>query len=207
MALPLLVAGTVGNAYSSYQGGKVASANQMAQAQAESARSEAEARNLEAKSESDLLNALFAEQDADDAINRANFEATLQRRSARQLLSAQRAALAESGILSSPTADNVMLQSAIDAETDNLLIRYAGSRQAYGLLFEASQYRDQADMAKQNASTTRKLGYMNTAIMQRNASDARKAGNLGAVTSLITGTSQIMNYRMNQRNHANNTSI
>jgi hypothetical protein len=88
--------------------------------------SQASAASAAAKSAAQAsdYNAAIAAQNAQTASEQGNANEEAQRRKARMVMGAQRAALAEAGIGSDGTASDLVEQSAVNAEMDALNIRY-----------------------------------------------------------------------------------
>lgn len=95
---------------------------------------------------------------ADLATSQAGQAEAAKRRSNRDFLARQRAAIAESGVGFNDTSTRLTQQSAIEAELDALNIRYEGVLRRQGFLAEQS-------MAKQRAKYARRAGYMRAASM------------------------------------------
>lgn len=104
-----------------------------------------------------------------------------QRRQARQILGAQRAAVSQSGIGLMGSAADIMQQSATDAELDALSLRYEGDLRARGMLAEAEQSRYQGQISGMNARAEQTGGYMN------------------AVGSILGGAGRYAGYEADQR--------
>lgn len=114
-------------------------------------------------------NAQVAEMQARQAYDAGLQNELAQRRSAAQQQGSVRAAVAESGFdPSSGTASMIQQQSATDLELDALTTRYQSLLQGYG-------YEQQAAQDRYAASTLR-----------QSARGARRAGMLGAATSILT---------------------
>lgn len=138
-------AAAVVGAYSAYQGGKATEAGFKAQAQA------------------DDYNAQVAATNAATARQQAGAREEAQRRQARQILGTQRAALAQAGIGLSGSAADVYGQSVANAEVDALNIRYEGDLEARGLLAGATLDTYSGQVARTNAKTAKRAGYLDTA--------------------------------------------
>lgn len=107
-------------------------------------------------------NAQVAEAQADDAINRGNIEADRRRSQMRQQLGTQAATMAASGgDLSSGSSLDIFGDTAQYGELDALTTVNNAQREAYGYQVQAANYKNQANAA-------------------------RKQGNMGALTTLLT---------------------
>lgn len=103
------------------------------------------------------MNAGLAEEQSRDAIARGH-EAELKSRSgSRQLIGSQRAALAAQGIaLDSGSAVDVVENDAALGELDALTIRNNAKREAWGFQTQATQYRQQGELARTSGRNTAK---------------------------------------------------
>ena len=111
-------------------------------------------------------NAKINEDAALDAINKGNAQAQEQRRRTRQLAGTQAATMSASGIdLSTAGALDILGDTAAMGELDALTMVNNASREAYG-------YRMQAENDRLNAKM------------------ARRSGNMGAMTTLLTAPIQ-----------------
>lgn len=108
-------------------------------------------------------NASIMDQNARIERDQANQREEAQRREARQVLGAQRAAFSQAGVGLGGSAADVMAQSAANAELDALTLRYEGEMKARGLMASAEGERYQGQVAGMNASSARTAGYMNAA--------------------------------------------
>lgn len=107
-------------------------------------------------------NAKVAEAQADDSINRGNVEAERRRTQMRQQLGTQAATMAASGgDLSSGSSLDIFGDTAQYGELDALTTVNNAQREAYGYQVQAANYKNQANAA-------------------------RKQGNMGALTTLLT---------------------
>jgi hypothetical protein len=86
-------------------------------------------------------NAKVAEQEKKVELDQAGREEEALRRQNSQLLSRQRAAIAESGAGSGGSNGMLADQSSVLAELDALNVRYGGAMRGTGLLSQAKQYR------------------------------------------------------------------
>ena len=145
-AAPLLLIASIGSAVF----GAISSI-QAGQAQAASYKSQAQASEY---------NATIQAQNATVARQQANAREELQRRQARQVLGAQRAAIAQSGTGLSGSNADIYGQSAANAELDAMNIRYEGELDARGLLAQSELSKYDAKVAKMNAKTAKKGGYL-----------------------------------------------
>jgi hypothetical protein len=83
-----------------------------------------------------------------------------QRRRSRQMLGAQRAAIAQAGIGLGGSALDIAEQSELMAELDSLTIRYEGELRAKGLLAQADMDRYSADVYKFTGKQAKKDSFM-----------------------------------------------
>lgn len=107
-----------------------------------------------ARAQANIYNAKVKEMQAGISRQQANAREEQQRRKGRQLLGAQRAAIAESGVGAVGSALDIAEQSATRAELDSLTIRYEGELESKGLLADAEQQRYESKvnvMAGKNA--------------------------------------------------------
>lgn len=105
------------------------------------------------------------------ARQQAGAEEEAQRRDAARFLGTQRAAVGQSGIGFGGTAGQLLEDSAVQSELDALNIRYGGELQATDLLNQAGNEDARAKVLKQNAKA------------------AKRAGLMGAATSLLSSGS------------------
>lgn len=131
-----------------------------------------QAANLKTQAQMSARNAALLRGQASLARQQAGAEEEAQRRQAKQILGTQRAAVGQSGIGFGGTAGMLLEDSAVQAELDALNIRYGGELQASDLLSQASQ----SDIESQ--------------ILKKNAKAAKKAGIMGAATSLLSAGAQ-----------------
>lgn len=108
-------------------------------------------------------------QQAQTARQQAGAEEEAQRRQNRQFLGTQRAAMGQSGVGFGGTPGMLYDDNAMLAELDALNIRYGGEQQAANLINQANE----AGVSAQ--------------ILKSNAKQAKRAGFLGAGTSLLGG--------------------
>lgn len=141
----------------------------------------ANAASLRASQNAANYNAQVSEFNAANQRAVANQQEEAQRRQARQVLGAQRAAVSQAGIGTSGSAADVMQQSATDAELDALSLRYEGDLRARGMLAEADLQRYDAQVAGMNAKAAQRAGYMN------------------AVGSILGGSGRYAGYESDQR--------
>ena len=107
-------------------------------------------------------NAAVAAQDADTALQAGNANEEAQRRKSAVEMGRLRAGMAESGIgLNSGTASDLVEQSAMNAELDALNTRYQGTMQARGYKAQSALNKQQAAMARNNATSAIVSGFMN----------------------------------------------
>jgi hypothetical protein len=107
-----------------------------------------------------------AQRDKDALVNQARVarqqagaEEESQRREARQLLATQRAAIGQSGA-SGGTLGLLQEDSEMQAELDALNIRYGGEQQASNLLSQANEAGISSGILKGNASQASRAGYL-----------------------------------------------
>ena len=98
--------------------------------------------------------AKMSEMNAANARAQASVNEDAQRRQARRFLGTQRASFAQAGIGLSGSAEDVMAQSAVDAELDALNIRYQGELEAAGMTNEANLQRMRAKNARSGGFMT-----------------------------------------------------
>jgi hypothetical protein len=125
--------------------------------------SQASAASAAAKSAAQAsdYNAAIAAQNAQTASEQGNANEEAQRRKARMVMGAQRAALAEAGIGSDGTASDLVEQSAVNAEMDALNIRYGAQLQSTGFLNQSALDMQQAENQRKQASRATTAGYLN----------------------------------------------
>jgi len=150
----LAIIGAATNAVGAIQQGQAAKAQREAQAQANE------------------YNAKVREMQASVEREQASRKEEAQRRQARQVLGAQRAAISQAGIGLMGSALDIEEQSAINAEMDALNIRYEGERNAIGLM-------NDAELEGYYADANREAG-----------DNAMKGAYLSAGASLLSGASQ-----------------
>lgn len=163
-ALPFIVAGL--SAYSAISQGMQANAN---------------AKNQAAAAE---YNAAQGQANARTALQAANANEEQQRRTARQFLGQQRAALSESGLGLDGTGSGIYEQSALNSELDALNIRYEGQQQA-------NAFKTGAALDMQSAKATRASG-----------KNALTAGFINAGTAGLTGYNNYTNNKLLQKRAA-----
>jgi len=106
-------------------------------------------------------NQLLAEQAAQDAERRGNETAMMVRRKGSQVLGAQRAAQAASGLdLGVGTAAELQEQTSFFSDTDQRTARMNAAREAWSARAQGANFRFQGDAAASNANT----GAMGTLI-------------------------------------------
>lgn len=145
MAVALLVVGAVISAYSAYKKGQ------------------AEKASYNAAAKANAYNAQALEQNATQRLREANANEEAQRRESRQILGAQRAAIAESGAGTGGTYGGVLRDSSALAELDALNIRYRGRTEATGLLNQSTLERYYGKSNKMNAKSAMTAGHLNAA--------------------------------------------
>lgn len=119
-------------------------------------------------------NAAMMEQNATVERQQAGAREDAQRRQARQVLGAQRAAFAQSGGGMGGSAADVMGQSAMNAELDALTLRYEGDLRARGM-------ESQAASERYSGRSSAMAGYM------------------GAAGSILSGAARYGEYSENRR--------
>jgi len=128
------------------------------------------------------FNATVADQQAQDAITRGTEDEQRFRAQVRGLLGSQRAGFAGANVdvdFGSPV--DVAADAASLGELDALQIRTNAAREAWGYTVESTDYRNRATIE-------RKTGVQLAAAGQQ----ARSAGNLNALTTLVGGTSSLL---------------
>jgi hypothetical protein len=110
-----------------------------------------QANELRQQGEIEGYKAKVAAQNAQVAGQQASAEQERLRRESRQVLGAQRAAIAESGTGFSGSNLDIMRQSTTMAELDALNIQYAGEMERRGLLQESTMFQYNKDMLRQKA--------------------------------------------------------
>lgn len=110
-----------------------------------------QANELRQQGEIEGYKARVAEMNARAAGQQSSAEQERVRRESRQVLGAQRAAIAESGTGFSGSNLDIMRQSETMAELDALNIQYAGEMERGGLLQEAEMFKYNKDMLRQKA--------------------------------------------------------
>lgn len=95
-------------------------------------------------------NARYLDLEGRTAVSQATADEEAQRREARQVLSTQAAAMAQSG-MSGSQAGKLVKQSALNAELDALNIRYQGQLKKSGLSADADSTRQQGRQAAGNS--------------------------------------------------------
>lgn len=134
--------------------------------------------SYKAQAQTDAYNAEIARQRADNALQVANQNEETQRRKARQVIGAQRAALAEAGVdLTSGTGSDLLTQSYTNAELDSQNIRYEGALNAKALRDQSVLFDYDSQVARQNASR------------------AMRSGILGAGAAALSGYGRYVNAR------------
>lgn len=125
----------------------------------------AQAAQYDAQAAAARYNADIQRQQAETASAQAGMREDLQRKQARQIMGRQVAAGAQSGVnITTGTAADVFRQSLYDAEMDALNIRYEGELNRVGLLNQASLSDWEGQVAKKNAKTAQRAGYLNAAV-------------------------------------------
>lgn len=110
-----------------------------------------------------------------------------QRREARQLLGAGRAAVAQSGIAMTGSAADIMKQSATNAELDALNIRYAGTLERQSILNEIGMMNFEKDVVKMRGQQAMRMRW-------GNAMSGLFGGSTGSnMSSATQGTARSMN--------------
>ena len=94
----------------------------------------------------------------------------LQRKQSRQVFGKQIAAGAESGVsITTGSASDLFRSSLYDAEMDALNVRYEGEMNRVGLLNQASLSDWEGSVAKRNAKTAKRSGYIKAAASMAGA--------------------------------------
>lgn len=131
-----------------------------------------QAANLKTQSRIASRNAQLLRTQAATARQQAGLDEEAQRRDARRFLGTQRAAVGQAGIGYGGSVADLLEDSAVQAELDALNIRYGGELQATDIL-------NQANMSDTEAR-----------ILKANAKSAKRAGVMGAATSLLQSGAQ-----------------
>ena len=119
-------------------------------------------------------NATVAENNAQYALAAGRTSEQAQRMKTAQMIGAQRASMAANGIdIGSGTPLNIQESTGQVGEMDALTIRNNAMRQAYGYRVQASDF---------NA---------NAGLLDMQASNARKAGTIGAFSSIVGGAGSV----------------
>jgi len=119
-------------------------------------------------------NALVADQNAQYAIEAGRRSESAQRQKTAQLIGAQRASMAANGIdINSGSPLNLQADTAQVGELDALTIRNNAARQAYNFRVQAGDFE------------------ANAGLLTMQAANAKKAGNIGAFSSLVGGASSV----------------
>jgi hypothetical protein len=139
-ALPLIMAG-------------VAAVGAFAQGSSEAANYGAQQKALNYQADIEAANAKMVGQQASAEEERV-------RREGRQVLGAQRAAIAESGTSFSGSNLDVMRQSTTAAELDALNVQYAGNVERIGLLNQEKATRFNAKVAGANKKSANKMRWL-----------------------------------------------
>lgn len=120
----------------------------------------AEAAGYEMQAQAADYQARVADINAQASAQQYSAEEERVRREARQVMGAQRAAIAQSGVGFGGSSADIMRQSSIQAELDALNIRYAGSLERTGLLNEAGAQRFNAAQSRANAKMARRMRWV-----------------------------------------------
>lgn|SRR5574341_1224779 len=148
-----------------------------------------EAQRRVAESEAALLdyNANIADLQAQDAIERGHEEESRFRTGVRQLIGAQRADIAASGVdVGFGSAVDVQADAAFLGELDALTIRTNAAREAWGYQVEAVDIRERARIRRAEGRELARAGVEGA----RRGREAQKGAVLGAVGGgLLTGAS------------------
>ena len=119
-------------------------------------------------------NAIVAEEHARYALEAGRIGEQNQRQKTAQMIGAQRAQMAASGIdIGSGTPLNLQASTAQVGELDALTIRNNAMRQAYGYRVQASDFG------------------ANAGLLDMQASNSRKAGTIGAISSIVGGAGSV----------------
>lgn len=119
-------------------------------------------------------NQLVAERNAQYALEAGRSAESNQRQKTAQMIGAQRAAMAANGIdIGSGSALNLQSDTGAIGELDALTIRNNAARQAYNYEAQAADFS------------------ANSSLMRMKASNDKKAGNIGAFSSLVGGASSV----------------
>lgn len=132
--------------------------------------------SYKAQAQASEYNAKIQEDNAARISREASIKEDNLRRQQAYFLGRQRAAIAESGVgLGSGSALDIQQDSETQAELDALTVRYEGETQRRAFLQDASLQRYEGSVARMNAS------------------EAKKAGYIGAVGSMLGGVGRYYN--------------
>lgn len=120
----------------------------------------AQAASLKSQANALEYNASVQRMNADRTAAEYSVREDQQRRQQAIILGRQRAGIAESGIGFTGTALDLEEQSNINAELDNLTLRYEGNTQRAALLQDATMSTYQAGAAKSQAKSAKQQGYI-----------------------------------------------
>ncbi len=128
-------------------------------------------------------NSTVAEQNAQYALEAGKRQESAQRQKTAQMIGAQRANMAANGIdIGSGSALNLQADSRLVGEMDALTIRNNAERQAYNYRVQAGDFT------------------ANSGLLTQQASNARRAGNTNAFTSIVGGASSVADKWLKWRN-------
>lgn len=119
-------------------------------------------------------NSTVAQSNAQYALSAGRQSEYAQRQKTAQMIGMQRAQMAANGIdIGSGTPANIQADTASVGEMDALTIRNNAARQAYGYQVQAADFD------------------ANAMLLDRTAANAKKAGNMGAFSSIVGGASSV----------------
>lgn len=156
--------------------------SQWRQGKKEKQAAESVAQVYEAKAQQDEFNAGIADEQARDAVNRGTEEELRFRQQVRGLIGTQRSGYAAQGVVvDNGSAADVQHDANTLADADVRTIRGNAQREAWGFRNEAQNFRTDAGINRKGGDVARREG-----------ANAQKAAHIGAVTSLVGGTSSLL---------------
>ena len=137
-----------------------------------------------AKAQASSNEAVMAQQQAATARQVAAAQEGTQLQKNAQIEGSQVAALAQSGIgVTSPSAQDVMRQTAINDQLDRLNIRYQGQLNAHDYNVQAQEAQTAQSLYRSNASNIRLSGYMGAGQALLGAGTSYATGGFGPTPS------------------------
>ncbi len=138
----------------------------------------------EASSAANMQNAAISRIQANDAVDRGEFEADQQRLKTRAAIGTQRAGFAGNGVdVNSGSAALVQDDTAALGELDALTIRNNAAREAWGYNVQADQYIQAAGNAKKSANNAIMGGLVSTGAKAASTYAGGYSGNSSLLTS------------------------